>query len=53
MFLYAVFYFFTKLEIEQFVSGLLYFGYTSCPDVCPVDLAKIVKIADAVRQASG
>ncbi len=30
-----------------------YFGYTSCPDVCPVDLAKIVKIADAVRQASG
>lgn len=32
---------------------LLYFGYTSCPDVCPVDLAKIVKIADAVRQASG
>jgi protein SCO1/2 len=32
---------------------LLYFGYTSCPDVCPVDLAKIVKIADSVRQASG
>jgi protein SCO1/2 len=32
---------------------LLYFGYTSCPDVCPVDLAKIVQIADAVRQASG
>lgn len=32
---------------------LLYFGYTSCPDVCPVDLAKIVKIADAVHQASG
>lgn len=32
---------------------LLYFGYTSCPDVCPVDLAKIVRIADAVRQESG
>jgi protein SCO1/2 len=32
---------------------LLYFGYTSCPDVCPVDLAKIVKIAAAVGQASG
>jgi len=32
---------------------LLYFGYTSCPDVCPVDLAKMVKIAAAVHQASG
>jgi len=32
---------------------LLYFGYTSCPDVCPVDLAKIVRIADDVRRASG
>jgi len=29
MFLYAIFYFFTKLEIPKFVSGLLYFGYTS------------------------
>jgi transmembrane 9 superfamily protein 2/4 len=28
MFLYAIFYFFTKLEITTFVSGLLYFGYT-------------------------
>jgi len=28
MFLYSIFYFFTKLEIETFVSGLLYFGYT-------------------------
>jgi protein SCO1/2 len=32
---------------------LLYFGYTSCPDVCPVDLTKMVKIAAAVHQASG
>jgi len=29
MFLYAIFYFFTKLEIEKAVSGLLYFGYTA------------------------
>jgi transmembrane 9 superfamily protein 2/4 len=28
MFLYAIFYFATNLEIEKFVSGLLYFGYT-------------------------
>jgi len=28
MFLYSIFYFFTKLEIDKFVSGLLYFGYT-------------------------
>ncbi|MQM09540.1 hypothetical protein Taro_042409 [Colocasia esculenta] len=27
LFLYAVFYFFTKLEITKFVSGILYFGY--------------------------
>jgi len=28
MFLYSIFYFFTKLEISTFVSSLLYFGYT-------------------------
>lgn len=28
MFLYSIFYFFTKLEIQKFVSALLYFGYT-------------------------
>ncbi|GMJ15832.1 endomembrane protein 1 [Hibiscus trionum] len=27
LFLYAIFYFFTKLEITKLVSGLLYFGY--------------------------
>ncbi|KAK6914758.1 LOW QUALITY PROTEIN: Nonaspanin (TM9SF) [Dillenia turbinata] len=27
LFLYPVFYFFTKLEITKFVSGVLYFGY--------------------------
>jgi len=28
MYLYAIFYFFTKMEIEKFISALLYFGYT-------------------------
>jgi len=28
LFLYSIFYFFTKLQIERAVSGLLYFGYT-------------------------
>ena len=27
LFLYSIFYFFTKLEITKFVSGILYFGY--------------------------
>ncbi|KAJ3694086.1 hypothetical protein LUZ60_009566 [Juncus effusus] len=27
LFIYSVFYFFTKLEITKFVSGILYFGY--------------------------
>jgi len=28
-------------EISQNKWVLLYFGYTSCPDVCPIDLSKI------------
>jgi len=28
MLLYSIFYFFTKLQITKFISGLLYFGYT-------------------------
>lgn len=28
VFFYAVFYFVTKLDIQDFVPGLLYFGYT-------------------------
>ncbi|GAB2293021.1 Transmembrane 9 super member 7 [Dionaea muscipula] len=27
LFLYSIFYFFTKLEITKFISGILYFGY--------------------------
>ena len=29
--------------------GLLYFGFTSCPDVCPVDLAKISQSYKAMK----
>lgn len=29
MFLYSVFYFFTKLQITKFISGMLFFGYTA------------------------
>ncbi len=29
--------------------GLLYFGFTSCPDVCPVDLAKISQSYQAMK----
>ncbi|UPG95693.1 SCO family protein [Luteibacter aegosomatissinici] len=32
---------------------LMYFGYTSCPDVCPVDVAKIVQVARRVRGSTG
>ena len=32
---------------------LMYFGFSSCPDVCPTDLARIERIARRVQQASG
>jgi protein SCO1/2 len=32
---------------------LMYFGYTSCPDICPVDVAKIASIAKTVREQTG
>lgn len=32
---------------------LLYFGYTSCPDICPVDVARIVRIAASLREKTG
>lgn len=34
MFLYSIFYFFTKLEIEKFVSALIYFAYTLIMAIC-------------------
>ena len=32
---------------------LLYFGFTSCPDVCPTDLARVARIAQRVRNLGG
>ncbi|WP_448143014.1 SCO family protein [Stenotrophomonas bentonitica] len=32
---------------------LLYFGFTSCPDVCPTDLARVQRIARRVQKAGG
>ncbi|MGC4011410.1 MAG: SCO family protein [Pseudomonas sp.] len=33
--------------------ALLYFGFTSCPDICPTDLARMARIARAVEQEKG
>ncbi|MCP1626795.1 SCO family protein [Pseudomonas nitroreducens] len=33
--------------------ALLYFGFTSCPDICPTDLAKMARIAHAVEEEKG
>ena len=33
--------------------ALLYFGFTSCPDVCPTDLARVARIARRVRSLGG
>ena len=32
---------------------LLYFGFTTCPDICPLDLAKMASIARKIDQALG
>lgn len=41
---------------QQRLAGqpsLLYFGYTTCPDICPTDLARMARLVKAVRASSG
>jgi len=33
--------------------ALMYFGFSTCPDVCPTDLARIARIAKRVKQNTG
>ena len=34
-------------------ASLLYFGYATCPDVCPTDLADVAAAADIASEKSG
>jgi protein SCO1/2 len=38
-----------RLEDENGKVSLLFFGYTHCPDVCPVTLAEMRKVSQALR----
>lgn len=42
-----------KAVTESVLAGqpsLVYFGFTSCPDICPTDLAKMKIVAEGVRK---
>jgi protein SCO1/2 len=44
-----------KTHLSDVANGkwaLLYFGYTSCPDVCPIDLSKINQAAQLMENSS-
>ena len=44
-----------KTNLSDVVNGkwaLLYFGYTSCPDVCPIDLSKINQAAQLMENSN-
>ncbi len=41
-----------KYQVFQGKYWLVYFGYTSCPDVCPMDLAVIGQALDALGAAA-
>ena len=44
-----------KTHLSDVANGkwaLLYFGYTSCPDVCPIDLSKINQAAQLMENSN-
>ena len=42
----------TQVNAAQVIDkpSLVYFGYTFCPDVCPVDVARNIEVVDALEE---
>jgi protein SCO1/2 len=42
-----------SLGAERYGLALIYFGYTYCPDVCPMSLADMVRVKEILRSKAG